>query len=78
MLEKLSHYRGLVFFPQVLETFSRISAEAKMLNCEILTTPNMLGFGSEEEIFYLNGRNLIDIIRQRKNKALELFLTLLK
>lgn len=76
LLSKLSHYKGLVFFPGVLETFSRISAEAKMLNCQLLTKPRLLGFASEE-IYKLSGRELLQNIRQRKDKALELFSELL-
>ena len=77
LLEKLADYKGLVFFPKVLETFSRISAETKMLNCKLLTTPKMLGFASEE-IYKLSGRELIQKIRERKNKALELFVSLVE
>jgi len=76
LLSKLSDYKGLVFFPGVLETFSRISAEAKMLNCKLLTKPKMLGFASED-IFVLSGIELIEEIRERNNKALKLFKSLL-
>jgi hypothetical protein len=72
LLKRLSEYEGLVFFPGVLETFSRISAEAKMLNCKLLTKPKLLGFASEG-IFTLSGDRLIDEISNRVEKALELF-----
>ena len=62
----------MVFFPKVLETFSRISIEAKMLNCKLVTKPKLLGAASEE-IFNLSGKQLIEEIRKRKNNALELF-----
>ena len=77
LLTKLSSYKGLVFFPKVLETFSRLSAEAKMLNCKLLTKPKMLGFASEE-IYTLSGSELIEEIRQRKHDALMLFLKLIE
>lgn len=77
LLTKLSSYKGLVFFPKVLETFSRLSAEAKMLNCKLLTKPKMLGFASEE-IYTLSGNELIEEIRQRKHDALMLFLKLIE
>jgi len=72
LLQKMSQYDGFVFFPGVLETFSRISAEAKMLNCKLLTKPKLLGFASEE-IFTLSGIRLIEEISDRVKKALELF-----
>ena len=77
LLETLASYKGLLFFPKVLETFSRISAEAKMLNCSLLTKPKMLGFASED-IYSLAGQELIDEIRERVSSALELFVELLK
>ena len=76
LLEKLSKYKGLVFLPRVLETFSRICAEAKMLNCNLLTKPKMLGFASEE-IYSLSGLELLQEIRIRNKTALQLFLFLL-
>jgi hypothetical protein len=72
LLKQLAKYEGLVFIPGVLETFSRISAEAKMLNCKLATNPRLLGFGSEK-IFNMTGESLIEEIRKRKNKALQLF-----
>jgi len=77
LLKRLSFFEGLVFLPGVLETFSRISAEAKMFNCKLVTKPRMLGFASEEEIYNLSGIDLINNIRNRKDAALELFNNLL-
>jgi len=77
LLTKLSSYKGLVFFPKVLETFSRLSAEAKMLNCKLLTKPKMLGFASEE-IYKLSGEELIEQIRRRKLDALSLFVSFIE
>ena len=77
LLQLLSLYKGLVFFPGVLETFSRISTEAKMLNCKLLTKPRLLGFASEN-IFNLSGIDLLEAIRKRKNDALDLFLNLIE
>tara|TARA_R100000008_G_C3584999_1_gene171521 strand:- start:1039 stop:1887 length:849 start_codon:yes stop_codon:yes gene_type:complete len=77
LLTALSYYTGLVFFPKVLETFSRISAEAKMLNCKLLTKPKMLGFASED-IYRLSGNALISEIRKRVDSALKLFTSLIE
>lgn len=75
-LQMLALYRGLVFFPGVLETFSRVCAEAKMLNCKLLTKPNLIGFASED-IFSLSGEPLIDEMKKRNASALKLFNELL-
>ena len=71
-LAQLAECENLIFFPQVLETFSRLAAEAKMLNCNLVTTPNMLGLASED-YSYLKGNELIEKIRDQKNKALNMF-----
>ena len=62
ILSLLAQYTGFVFCPKVLETFSRISAEAKMLGCKLLTAPKMLGFASED-IYALKGEELLTQIR---------------
>jgi hypothetical protein len=46
-LSTLNQYENLVFIPQVLETFCRLVAEAKMLNCNVYTKKTLLGFMSE-------------------------------
>ena len=43
-----------------------------MLNCNLITTPNMLGFASED-YSHLKGDELIEKIRDQKNKALRMF-----
>ena len=71
-MEQLAESEHLVFFPQVLETYSRLIAEAKMLNCKVVTTPKMSGFFSEE-YSNLTGIELIDKIEHQIHKALPEF-----
>lgn len=71
-LKKMASCKRFLFIPGVLETFSRVCAEAKMLNLSLLTSPNRLGFASEE-IFNLSGIDLILALKQRSSRALELF-----
>jgi len=71
-LKILSSYKGLVFIPGVLESLSRLVTEAKMMNCKILTTPKMLG-AAYEDWFGLSGKDLISVIRENVNSALDLF-----
>ena len=76
-LQILSKCQKLVFTPQVLETFSRLTAEAKMLDCTIVTNRALLGFASEAS-FELSGRKLIEETKKRVKKALNLFSNLIE
>tara|TARA_R110000824_G_scaffold45728_1_gene132036 strand:+ start:8914 stop:9756 length:843 start_codon:yes stop_codon:yes gene_type:complete len=76
-LQKLAQCTNFIFFPQVLETYSRVCAEAKMLGCNILTMPKMCGFFSEE-CSTMRGIELIEEMRTRKNRALEHFNEVIK
>lgn len=71
-LKSMSTYKRFIFLPQVLETFSRVCAEAKMLGLEVLTIPKKLGFASED-IYKLSGQELIDEMRNRNLEALSKF-----
>ena len=66
---QLSACENFIFMPQVLETFSRVCAEAKMLNCKVTTMPKMIGFFSEE-YSSLSGEQLMDRIRLQMDSAL--------
>lgn len=59
---------SFIFLPTTLETFSRITCEAKMLGCKVLTKPGLVGFFSEN--INLSGLDLINEIRTRIEKAL--------
>jgi hypothetical protein len=71
-LSQMSLYRKILFIPTVLETFSRLCAEAKMLNLEVMTNKRMIGFFSEE-CSSLSGLDLIAEMQLRNKKALKLF-----
>jgi len=71
-LNELRDCEKLVFMPQVLETFCRLTAEAKMLNCKLVTARNKIGFASEE-CYELSGLDLIAEMRERVERALLLF-----
>jgi len=72
-LEELSKIEKIIFFPQVLETFSRYVAEASMLNCGVITQPKKIGLYSEEGLKSLKGDDLNKVLRQRKSNALREF-----
>ena len=71
-LTQMAQYKKLLFIPTVLETFSRLCAEAKMLNLDVMTNKNLIGFFSEE-YSNLKGDELIDCMKEKNVKALELF-----
>lgn len=76
-LGQMAKCETIIFFPQVLETFSRFCAEAKMLNCRLITTPSLIGLASEE-CSKLTGIELIEDIRFRTHSALEHFYNLVR
>lgn len=76
-LRQMAKSRNLIFLPTVLETYSRVCAEAKMLGMGVMTNKRMVGFFSEE-ISSLSGAELISKMKNRNNKALEFFNKLVK
>ncbi len=69
---QLAMCENFIFLPQVLETFSRVCVEAKMLNCNVLTTPKLVGFFSED-YSSLKGEELQIKITSQINSALKTF-----
>ena len=57
-IETLARVENFVFFPQWMESYSRVSVEAKILNCKIVTN-RLLGAASED-YFELSGQKLLD------------------
>jgi len=76
-LSLLAKSKTLVFVPLLLETFCRLIAEAKALNCKVITKEKIVGFASEES-FKMSGEELIEELRTRTNKAVDLFETILQ
>jgi len=54
----------LVFLPQTVETLSRIICEARMMNCKVITNANI--GAQSEDWFQLKGKELIDVMRQKR------------
>ncbi len=71
-LTQMAKYKKLLFIPTVLETFSRLCAEAKMLNLDVMTNSSLIGFFSEE-YSNLKGDELIECMKEKNQKALALF-----
>ena len=71
-LVQMSQFEKFLFIPTVLETFSRVCAEAKMMNLQVLTNRKLIGFFSEEISSY-TGEQLINELYLRNQKALSFF-----
>lgn len=72
LAEKLSEYEFLVFFPALLETFSRVAVEAKMVGCKLYTN-KLLGAASEEW-FKADRDQIIDTMKSAGEKTYSLFM----
>ena len=71
-LQILAKHETLIFIPQVLETYCRLVAEAKMLECKVYTNQLLIGFMSEP-YKDLIGLELINRIEEKVQEALEYF-----
>lgn len=75
LLTEMVQHEGFIFVPRVLETLSRIVVEAKMLGCNVYTNKRLIG-AAYEEWFSLQGKELIDVIRNKVQSALDIFYNL--
>lgn len=69
-LRAMSKNEKFVFFPETVETLSRIVCEARMMNVKVITN-NRIG-ASSEPWFNLKGKELCDIMRQKTKDIPEL------
>ena len=74
-VERISKIKHLVFFPQWLESYSRLAIEARILGCKLVTN-NLLGAASEE-YFKLKGRPLLDKIIENNQTIIERWIRLI-
>lgn len=70
-LSELTKYKGLIFLPNVFETFSRISFEARCLGLEIIGNQNISFL--YEESSYLKGDDLINLTRENTQRIIDIF-----
>jgi len=74
-LAMMATARSFIFLPTVLETFSRVCAEAKMLNLEVRTIKSLIGFYSED-YHHLAGDKLVNRIAEQNDRAYSYFYNL--
>ena len=67
-IKNLGQHSLFVFFPQTLETFSRIVLEARMLGCRLVTN-NLNGCTYEPWFKELKGAELIDFVDNKRDEV---------
>ena len=70
-ISNLSKTKTLVFFPQWMESYSRVAVEARILGCKIMT--NKLIGVSSEEYYKLKGKDLLQKVEENTEKTINLF-----
>jgi len=75
-LKILSQYEKLYFLPGHPEPTPRIAVEAKALNCKFVAPKKMIGV-AHEDWFHLNGDELIEEVRNIRERAFAIYLDLL-
>ena len=70
-VKELSKVDSLVFFPQWIESYSRVALEARILGCKLITN-GMLGVASED-YFSSKPQQLIDILSENNKSILDVF-----
>lgn len=75
-IDELSKTEALVFLPTWFETFSRVSIEARILNCKLITN-KMIGCTSED-FFQLKGKELLDFVRKEQPNIINKFVDVIE
>ena len=75
-LEKLGQNETFLFFPETMETLCRVVVEARMMNMKAITN-GVLG-ATSEEWFSLKGKELIDLMRQKRESIPKYILETIK
>lgn len=75
-IKNLSEVENLIFFPQWLETFSRVCVEAKILGCKLIT--NKLIGAKSESFLEKSPQQIIDIIINKNKEITETFIKLIE
>jgi hypothetical protein len=72
-LKQLSQFEKLVFLTGHLETCCRLVVEAKMLHCDVISQPKLIGAASEEW-YQHKGTSLIKKVRQVNKNGINTFI----
>jgi hypothetical protein len=75
-IENISKIKHLVFFPQWLESYSRLAIEARILGCKLIT--NSLIGASSEDYFKLKGKELLKYIKKNNKTIINRWIKLIE
>ena len=75
-VKTLSTVKNLVFFPQWMESYSRLAIEARILGCKLVTN-TLLGVSSEP-YFELKGRPLLEFIKQNNQNIYDRYISFIE
>jgi len=76
-IKELATAEKLYFFPEWLESFSRVAIEARILGCAIVTN-KLVGATSEPWFGDLKGLDLINFIENKKNETISKFINVIQ
>ena len=75
-INTLAKVKNLIFFPQWVETYSRVSVEAKILNCKLIT--NKLIGAASEQFFSFNAEDILKHIENNTQNIINIFSNLIE
>ena len=75
-VQNLSKVKHLIFFPQWLESYNRLSVEARILGCKLITN-QLLGVASED-YFKLKGEELLDYLVENNERLFQRWCSLIE
>ena len=75
-IKNLSKVENLYFFPQWVETYNRVSIEARILGCKLITN-NLIGV-TKESYYKLKGKELLDFIRENNDNVVNKILNVIE
>jgi GT2 family glycosyltransferase len=75
-INNLSKVENLYFFPQWVETYNRVSIEARILGCKLITN-NLIGV-TKESYYKLKGKELLDFIKKNNDNVVNKILNVVE
>ena len=76
-INQLAKTKNFIFFPQWLESFNRVTIEARILGCRLITN-NLIGCTSEEWFEEFRGKELISFLRTKREEICDIFSCLIE
>ena len=74
-VEEIAKTERLIFFPQWLESFNRVSVEARILGCKLFIN-KLIGATSEPWFKEKTGLELIEFLKEKRKEIFNVFVNL--